>query len=100
MDSVNHFRTISPEDRDYCDDSITQEEVLKAIKNLKNNKSPGCDGITAELYKMFNDLLTFLRELTERSSSNNYDAGCHHIDSKTRQGQKLSRELAPYFSPK
>jgi len=23
------------------------------LKNLKNNKSPGCDGITAELYKMF-----------------------------------------------
>ena len=58
MDSISHGRLISPEDRDYCDDAIAQEEVLKAIKNLKNNKSPGCDGITAELYKMFDELLT------------------------------------------
>uniref|UniRef100_A0A8C2B6N7 Reverse transcriptase domain-containing protein n=1 Tax=Cyprinus carpio TaxID=7962 RepID=A0A8C2B6N7_CYPCA len=58
MTSISHCKTISPEDRDYCDDSIAQEKVLKAIKNLKNNKSPGCDGITAELYKMFDELLT------------------------------------------
>lgn len=57
MTSISHCKTISPEDRDYCDDSIAQEEVLKAIKNLKNNKSPGCDGITAELYKMFDEFL-------------------------------------------
>ena len=32
-------------------DDFTEEEVRKAIKTLKNNKSPGFDGITAEMLK-------------------------------------------------
>ena len=30
---------------------ITQTEVANAVKQLKNRKSPGIDGITAELYQ-------------------------------------------------
>ena len=30
---------------------ITRDEVAKAIKNLKNNKSPGVDNIPSELIK-------------------------------------------------
>jgi hypothetical protein len=32
-------------------DEITEEEVLDAIKNLKNNKSPGLDNILNEYLK-------------------------------------------------
>jgi len=32
---------------------ITLNECLKALKNMKNSKSPGADGITTEFYKFF-----------------------------------------------
>ena len=42
----------------------TREEVTNAIKSLKNNKSPGPDGIPAELLKNGgNDLIAFLHEI-------------------------------------
>ena len=32
---------------------ITKEELLICLKNMKNNKSPGSDGFTAEFFKFF-----------------------------------------------
>ena len=32
---------------------ISKQECLKAVKSMKNNKSPGTDGFTAEFYKFF-----------------------------------------------
>jgi hypothetical protein len=34
------------------DVSISQEEILKAISKLKNNKSPGLDNITNNMLKV------------------------------------------------
>lgn len=34
-----------------CEGPITLEESLNALKTMKNNKSPGNDGISAEFYK-------------------------------------------------
>lgn len=53
FDSVNQIKVISLEDKEACDGGIAQSEIEQAIKSLKNNKSPGSDGLTAELYKMF-----------------------------------------------
>ena len=36
-----------------CEGPITENDLLKAIKNMSNNKSPGNDGLTKELYEMF-----------------------------------------------
>ena len=36
-----------------CEESISSEEIKKAVKNLKANKSPGTDGLTAEFYQFF-----------------------------------------------
>ena len=36
-----------------CVGVITHEECVKVIKELKNNKSPGNNGLTSEFYKKF-----------------------------------------------
>uniref|UniRef100_A0A3B3CA37 Reverse transcriptase domain-containing protein n=1 Tax=Oryzias melastigma TaxID=30732 RepID=A0A3B3CA37_ORYME len=49
-----------------CDQKIKTEEVDHCIKSLKDNKSPGNDGLTSEFYKFFIDKLTpFLVNLFE-----------------------------------
>lgn len=48
-------------DKNHCDTPLAVEEVVDSIALLKNNKSPGTDGITAEFYKSFsNQLAPFL----------------------------------------
>ena len=58
IDSINNCKVISAEDKDASDYNISNVEVLKAIDTLKNNKSPGCDAITSEFYKMFDKELS------------------------------------------
>lgn len=71
MESINLCKIIAVEDRDACDYNISQNEVLQAVRNLKNNKSPGCDGITSEFYKMFStELAPFLTKVFTESIEN------------------------------
>ncbi|CAG2226468.1 unnamed protein product [Mytilus edulis] len=41
----------------YLDSDITSEEILSEIKKLKNNKSPGEDGLSGEFYKCLSSTL-------------------------------------------
>ena len=36
-----------------CEGKVTQAECLKVLKDFKNEKSPGTDGLQAEFYKYF-----------------------------------------------
>ena len=47
--------TLSDIESKQCDESIKVEEIIESIKHLKNNKSPGVDGITSEFYKLFSE---------------------------------------------
>lgn len=64
--------TLNNKDRELCDTDITEEEVYEAIRNLKNNKSPGIDGITPEFYKKHWQLikLPFMNMLKESYDKN------------------------------
>lgn len=39
------------------EEPIRQEKIILAIRNLKNNKTPGPDGFSYEFYKNFSDEL-------------------------------------------
>ena len=40
-----------------CDEEVPEKEVIEVIKTFANNKSPGNDGLTKELYETFWDYL-------------------------------------------
>ena len=72
---------LDSEEKEALDATITETEILNALKAFKNNKSPGTDGLPAEFYKVFwNDLKPFL--LT--SIQHGYDVGC--LSYSQRQG--------------
>lgn len=71
LDSLESLNSISAIEKDFCDQDILLEEVADAIKHLKCNKSPGNDGITAEFYQLFSDILSpFLLEVFIESIKN------------------------------
>lgn len=50
-------RKLSESEKMNIDGIIKKEEVLKALKEMSNNKSPGLDGLPSEFYKiMWNEL--------------------------------------------
>ena len=52
---------LNEEQKQKCEEEITESEILKSIKALKCGKSPGTDGLTSEFYKFFwGDIKTFL----------------------------------------
>ena len=56
MPNESHVK-LNQEQKDSCEGIITKEELTEVLKNTKNNKSPGIDGIPYEFYKMFwNDI--------------------------------------------
>lgn len=62
FDSNNPFISkLNPEDTESLEGNISSAEMLFALKNMKNGKSPGIDGYTAEFYKFFwSDLKFFI----------------------------------------
>ena len=52
LPNASHI-TLSEDMKQSCEGIITNDEILKALKTTKNNKSPGIDGIPYEFYKTF-----------------------------------------------
>ena len=45
--------SLENDDKLSCEGKVTRAECLKALKDFKNEKSPGTDGLQAEFYKYF-----------------------------------------------
>ncbi len=59
--TITNPKTLSLESKTECSQNLSLNEIEFCIKALKNNKSPGNDGLTSELYKVFiNDVSRFL----------------------------------------
>ncbi len=64
LSNINFPLTLNAEQKESCEGVITQNECEHVMKNLKINKSPGLDGLTAEFYKAFaNELTPFLTNM-------------------------------------
>ena len=61
--------------RDRIEGLLTGDEVMKALNSSKNDKSPGSDGFSYELYKSFHDVLLCLLCFLVRSLNYAYDSG-------------------------
>ena len=53
FDKLTRPQDIATEDYSNMEKEITEAELLKIIKTLPNNKTPGEDGLPAEFYKVF-----------------------------------------------
>ena len=59
-------------EKQLCDASLKIEEIAKALKQLKNDKSPGSDGLTTNFYKFFwTDISLFLFDSFKYSFKHN-----------------------------
>ena len=55
--------SVTENEKDDCDNLPSLTECENAIKLMKNNKSPGLDGLPAEFYKLFwNDIKDYFYE--------------------------------------
>ena len=48
-----NITTLNDQDRSSCEGQVAEKECLSALKEFKNGKSPGTDGLSAEFYKFF-----------------------------------------------
>ena len=52
-----NINKLNNENKNLCEGLLSESECLAALREMKNNKSPGSDGLTTEFYKIFwNDL--------------------------------------------
>lgn len=57
-------KSLSEDDKKWCDREINEKEVMEAIASLKSGKSPGSDGIGIEWYKTYkNEVAPILAEV-------------------------------------
>ena len=80
-DIINVPKKLNDNERDSLEGEITLDEAKFALKNMKNNRSPGNSGFTSEFFKFFlSDIGVFLIR------SINYGFRCGKLSITQRQG--------------
>jgi hypothetical protein len=44
---------LTQDNQNLCEGPLTFDECAKALSSMKDNKAPGCDGLPAEFYKKY-----------------------------------------------
>ena len=52
-----HIPSLSESEKFLCEGLFTKQECLEVVRSMKDNKSPGIDGLWAEFYKVFWDVI-------------------------------------------
>ena len=55
---MHNLPRLNQEEIEYMNTTITNTEIVTAIKNLPTHKSPGPDGVTGQFYQTFREALT------------------------------------------
>ena len=50
---TGNVTSLKEEEKLSCEGIVSEDECLRALKDFKNCKSPGTDGLSAEFYKLF-----------------------------------------------
>ena len=53
IEQTDGLNTLTEEQKAICEGDLTIEECYNCLKLFKNNKSPGCDGLSIEFYRKF-----------------------------------------------
>ena len=53
VDNTPTLPSLTEEEQLLCEGNITLEEFKECLQLFKNNKSPGCDGLSIEFFKTF-----------------------------------------------
>jgi exonuclease III len=53
FDNLPESRKLRDADKEMCEGYVTLDECSQALENMRNNRSPGLDGITVEFYVKF-----------------------------------------------
>ena len=53
LENLHGISKLSQNEKDKCENPITEDECYKTIKLFQNNKSPGVDGLSKEFYETF-----------------------------------------------
>ena len=78
-DFTSNLTILSQEEQNMCEGLITENECIKALKNMQNGKSPGCDGFSVEFYKVF---WKNIKELFIESINTAYESGKLSFDQR------------------
>ena len=96
-----HVPQLNTIEQSICDQNINIEEIAKALSELPNDKTPGCDGFTTNFYKFFwpdlKNLLidTYRYTFTNGSLSNDQKRGIINIIPKEGKDLRYLRNWRP-----
>lgn len=91
---------LSKYEMESCENSPTENEIHKAVMNLKSNKSPGIDGILAEFYQIhWNTIKTEFIQVIDEIFSNNEMSTSQYRGVITLMYKKGERENLANWRP-
>ena len=73
-EKLKHYKVkkLTDQESNNLEGPVTKAEILKTLKQMKNDKSPGADGFTVEFFKFF---WADLGEYITRSINDSYNKG-------------------------